>query len=58
MKKIYCDVCGKEIGLAENTYIHASYLYCKKCGQINRLDQENKKCGCTKFAKEQKNPIQ
>lgn len=40
MTKIYCDICGEEIGLAENTYIHASYLYCEKCEQIHIKNQE------------------
>ncbi len=40
MKKIYCDICGEEIGMGENAYMHASYIYCEKCEQIHIKNQE------------------
>lgn len=38
----YCDICGEEIGLGENSYMHYSYAYCEKCEQIHRKNQEAK----------------
>ena len=27
----HCDICGKKIEQCENSYIHGSYMYCRKC---------------------------
>lgn len=39
----YCDICGEEIGIGENAYIHYSYVYCEKCEQIHIKNQEKEK---------------
>ena len=39
----HCDVCGAKIKNTETAYIHASYMYCRKCELIHRKNERMQK---------------
>lgn len=38
----HCDVCGAKIQEFETTYLHGSYMYCKKCEMKHRQNERKK----------------